>query len=283
MPPYNGIGANEYIVDITHEVPGPDGKLVPAIDFTSTVDTQFRSELNMWYQTLNVGFRQRISGETDFPCISGERVGMGRSYVKLDGKLDYDAWCEGIRQGRCYVSEGKSHLLDLKVNDVAVGENGSELRLAQPGSITASVKVAALLDEKPAPPRRFSWNIEHARIAGTREVPVELVVNGYPVARKTIVADGKMRDVTLDAKIERSSWVAVRILPSSHSNPVFVLVDGKPIRASKQSAEWCLKGVDQCWSQKERTYKPAEMDDARAAYAHAREVYKKRLAECEVD
>ena len=284
VPPYNGIGANEYIVDITHEVPGPDGKLVPAIDFTSTVDTQFRSELNMWYNTLNCGFRQRISGETDFPCITGERVGLGRSYVKLDGKLDYDAWCEGIRQGRAYVSEGKSHLIDFKVADLPVGEMGSELKLKQPGTVRATVKAAALLEEKPGPKRgSLPWSIEQARIEGTREVPVELIVNGYPVARKTIVADGKLRDVELEAKVERSSWVAVRILPSSHSNPVFVLVDGKPIRASKRSAEWCLKGVDQCWSQKERTYKPAEMDDAKAAYAHARDTYRKILAECEVD
>ena len=26
VPPFNGIGANEYIVDVTHELPGPDGK-----------------------------------------------------------------------------------------------------------------------------------------------------------------------------------------------------------------------------------------------------------------
>ena len=88
VPPFNGIGANEYIVDVTHEVPGPDGKPVPAVDFISTVDTPYVWELNIWYHTLNVGFRTRISGETDFPCIYGERVGLGRSYVKLDGKLD---------------------------------------------------------------------------------------------------------------------------------------------------------------------------------------------------
>ncbi len=296
IPPYNGIGANEYIVDITHEVPGPDGKLVPAIDFTSTVDTHYRSELNMWYHTMNCGFRQRISGETDFPCISGERVGMGRSYVKLDGKLDYDQWCEGIRQGRCYVSEGKSHLLNFtasnvpqpneraSITTVAVGERGSELKLARPGTVELKVKVSALLDETPASARgRFSWNLESARVGKSREVPVEVVVNGYPVASQNVTADGRMQDLTFTIKVERSSWVALRILPSSHTNPIFVTVDGKPIRASKRSAEWCLKGVDQCWSQKERFYKPAEMEDARLAYAHARETYKKILAECDVD
>jgi hypothetical protein len=255
MPPYNGIGANEYIVDITHEVPGPNGKLVPAVDFTSTVDTQYRSELNMWYHTLNCGFRQRISGETDFPCISGERVGMGRSYVKLDGKLDYDQWCEGIRDGRCYVSEGKSHLINFTAANVpqsnegppattaAVGERGSELKLARPGTLELKVKVSALLDETPAPVRgRFSWNLESARVGQSREVPVEVVVNGYPVASTNVTADGRMQDLTFTIKVERSSWVALRILPSSHTNPIFVLVDGKPIRASKRSAEWCLKG-----------------------------------------
>jgi hypothetical protein len=290
IPPYNGIGANEFVVDVTHEVPGPDGKPVPAMDFTSTVDTSPFAELNMWYHVLNCGFRQRISGETDFPCIYGERVGVGRSYAKLDGKLDYDQWCESIRQGRCYVSDGRSHLLEFKANagaaSVAVGEKGSELRLAQAGPVRLAAKVAARLDEQPNPEanvRRFPWHLERARIAGTREVPLEVVVNGYPVAKKTIVADGEMQDVTFDVKLERSSWVALRIFPSSHTNPIFVLVDGKPIRASKRSAEWCLKGVDQCWSQKERTYDADEKEDARQAYDHARQTYRRILAESEVD
>jgi hypothetical protein len=38
--------------------------------------------------------------------------------------------------------------------------------------------------------------------------------------------------------------------------------------------EWCLKGVDQCWSQKQRFIKAEEMDDANAAYEHARRVYR---------
>jgi hypothetical protein len=125
VPPFDGIGANEYIVDVTHRVEGPDGKLVPAVDFLSTVDTPYVWELNMWYHTLNAGFRTRISGETDFPCIYGERVGLGRSYVKLGDKLDFDAWCEGIRRGQNYVGDGRSHLIDFKVNDVLVGEKGS--------------------------------------------------------------------------------------------------------------------------------------------------------------
>ena len=151
VPPFSGIGANEYLVDVTHEVPGPDGTPIRAVDFLSTVDTPYVWELNIWYHTLNCGYRTRISGETDFPCIYGERVGLGRSYVKLAGKLDFDAWCEGIRQGRNYVGDGRSHLMDLQVGEVAVGENGSELRLPQAGRVKVKVRAAARLSEKPDP------------------------------------------------------------------------------------------------------------------------------------
>ncbi|MEP6755238.1 MAG: CehA/McbA family metallohydrolase [Chthonomonadales bacterium] len=284
IPPYNGIGANEYIVDVTHLVEGPDGSMVPAVDFISTEDTQPVAELNMWYHTLNCGYRTRASGETDFPCIFGERVGIGRSYVKLDGKLDFDSWCEGIRNGRCYVSDGMSHLMDFKVGERNVGEQGSELNLAAPRIVHVSAMVAARLPATPdiAAMRRFPWTLEHARKNGN-EVPVEVIVNGKQAGFKWIKADGALQEVSFDVPIERSSWVAMRILPSSHTNPVFVVVGGKPIRASKKSAEWCLKGVDVCWQQKQRTYAAAEQSDARSAYEHAREAYRKILSECEVE
>src|SRR4051812_34134687 len=137
----------------------------------------------MWYHVLNVGYRTRASGETDFPCIFGERVGLGRSYVKLNGKLDFDEWCEGIRRGANYVGDGHSHLMEFKVNEAAVGENGSELALAEPQTIHASAKVAAMLDETSPGPKHWRpnqkpyWNVERARIGETREVPVELIVN----------------------------------------------------------------------------------------------------------
>ena len=273
---------------MAHEVPGPDGRPVPAVDFLSTVDTPWPWELNIWYHTLNTGFRTRISGETDFPCIYGERVGLGRSYVKLPKPWTYADWCEGIRSGRNYVSDGASHLLDFKVNDTRMGEG--ELRLDGPATVHISARVAARLGEKaddrirraPVSEKPY-WHIERARIADTREVPVEVLVNGQPVAVKNITADGKFNDVAFDVKLDRSSWLALRILPSSHTNPIFALVAGKPVRASKQSAEWCRKAVEQCWSQKERTYAEPEKADARAAYDHAREVYDRLVSESAAD
>jgi hypothetical protein len=149
-----------------------------------------------------------------------------------------------------------------------------------------SAKVAALLDRtaSPIPARgRFRWHLERARLGDTREIPVELVVNGSPVAKKIIIADGDMQDVVFDVDIQRSSWVAMRIFPSSHTNPIFLIVDNQPIRASRRSAEWCLKGVDQCWSQKEQTYKPEEIEEAKLAYEHARQRYRSILSESPIE
>jgi hypothetical protein len=108
---------------------------------------------------------------------------------------------------------------------------------------------------------------------------LEIVVNGAPVASQRIVADGTLRTLSFDVAIDRSSWIAARILPSSHTNPVFALVDGQPVRTSRRSVEWCVNAVNQCWTQKSPQIRSAELANARAAYDHARQVYQQRLAE----
>ena len=99
--------------------------------------------------------------------------------------------------------------------------------------------------------------------------------------------------------------MAARILPSSHTNPIFVVVGSKPIRAFRRSVEWCLESVEQCWRNKERFISEKEMEGAKESdpppppprltcclltadgvcrdYEHARKVYRERLKECEVD
>ena len=84
MAKFDGIGANEYVMSVTHG----------AVDFISAGDTPIPWELNIWYHTLNTGFRTRISGETDFPCIYDDRVGMARTYAKIDGPLDFTTFAE---------------------------------------------------------------------------------------------------------------------------------------------------------------------------------------------
>jgi hypothetical protein len=98
-----------------------------------------------------------------------------------------------------------------------------------------------------------------------------------------IEADGSMKDLSFEVEVGQSSWLAVRILPSAHTNPIWVSVGGKPVRASRRSIQWCLDSVEQCWKNKERFLKGAEHGQGVAAYDHARKVYRERLAEASGD
>jgi len=168
------------------------------------------------------------------------------------------------------------------------------LRLDAPKTVRATVRAAALLDEDPENPEKKAirerplnqqpyWHVERARIGATRRVPVEVVVNGYPRGAVEIEADGSLQDVRFDVPIEQSSWIAVRIFPSSHTNPVFVEVAGRPVRASRRSAEWCIKAVDQCWKSKKGQIRQKERPEAEAAYDQAREAYQRILEESSAD
>jgi len=278
IPAFDGIGANEYVVDVTHD----------AVDFISAGDTPYLSELNIWYHTLNVGFRTRISGETDFPCMTDDRVGEGRTYAKVDGPLSYRGFIEAVRTGRSYVSDGRSHLMDFRVDGTEMGTRGGEVRRERAGPVRVALKVAAWLPAAPdddirsrAPKEKPYWDLRRARIGQGREVPVEVVVNGRPLARRNVVADGTIQPLELEVPIEGSSWIAARILSSSHTNPIFVIVGGQPIRASRRSAQWCLDAVNQCWSQKKARTAASEREEAQNAYDHARQVYERLRAECE--
>lgn len=301
MPPFDGIGANEYIMSVAHE----------ACDFISTVDTPAIWELNIWYHTLNCGFRTRISGETDFPCIYGERVGLGRVYVQLDPdeELDFDAWVNGLQDGRSYCGDGMSHVVKFEASSggqedkntkqkVRLGWPGSDgevsqLSLDQPGKVAVSTSVAAMLEAEPTDRTRWIqsqrldakpyWHIERCRIGESRKVKVELVVNGHAVAHQEIEADGSVQDLEWDVDIKESSWMAVRILPSVHTNPIFVEVDGKPVRASRKSAQWCRQAIDVCWKSKQTQIRESEKAAAKRAYDEAAKIFEEIASESSDD
>jgi hypothetical protein len=200
-----------------------------------------------------------------------------------------------LKDGRSYCCDGLSHLYDFKINNLAVGEKGlnnrnSVLGVKKGEKLAINVNAAALLEDAPREDIRSRpldqkpyWHIERARIGDSQMVPVELIVNGQAVAKTEINADGTTQALTFDYTPERSAWVALRIFPSSHTNPIFVEVDGQPIRASQKSAQWCLDSVDACWKSKVNNIRPAEREAAAAAYDVAREAYRKILSESHDD
>ncbi|MEZ2346067.1 CehA/McbA family metallohydrolase [Terriglobus sp. RCC_193] len=280
IPPMDSIGTQEAIIDVTHGY----------VDFLSGCDSLPVAELNAWYHMLNCGFRMAMLGETDFPCMSDGRMGAGRSYVKLatrpNGNLGYTSWIAGLFKPHQYCGDGRSHILECRVNGKPLSD--SDLVLESGGNINVEVLVAARLEPKltsETKARRANesgYDIEKARIGNTQKVPLELIVNGVPAATVNIVADGVPRIVRLKANITRSSWWALRILPSLHTHPSFVQVDHKPIRASKRSAEWCRACVDKVWEVKSPFIRESEHPEAAAAFEHARKIYEKIATECEV-
>jgi hypothetical protein len=281
VPRFDMMGANEFVVDVAHG----------AVDFVSGAEFHPTTELNFWYHALNCGFSTPMIGETDFPCIY-ERAGSGRTYVRLSepplGEAGFRAWLEGVRTGRCYFGDGRSHILEFAVNGLGPGTQA--LQLAKPGRVTVTAQVAAWLEEAPVDPDEdhltpvhLYWHLERARVPGTRRVPIELVVNGVPRARREITADGQVRSVEFEVDVDESAWLAVRILPSVHTAPVVVKVGGRPVRASRRSAQWSLDCIDVLWAEKQHRIRGPERDSARAAYDQARAVYRRILAECRAD
>ncbi|MEG9436358.1 CehA/McbA family metallohydrolase [Edaphobacter sp. HDX4] len=282
MPPFNSMGANEFIADVTHE-----GK----IDFISGCDLWPFAELNIWYHTLNCGYRTAFAGETDFPCLTDSCVGGGRSYARLisapEGDDGYSRWLDTLLHGSSYFGDGRSHLFGFTV--AGESRSGELIRLNSSAEIEVAAMVCARLEPQPneetiviqhaSPYNKPYWHIERARIGESRRVSVELIMNGRAVDRTEIEADGSMQSVRFQVRVRKSSWIALRIYPSSHTNPIFVQVSGKPVRASRKSAVWCRAAVDVCWQQKRQRIRPSELSAAAAAYEHARRAYDQIIAE----
>ncbi len=286
IPEMNGVGAMEICVSTVAGV----------CDFISAMDTRRIQEWNTWYHLLNCGFPLKVSGETDFPCMSSRRVGQGRVYVHLgkDAKLDFDTWCKGLAEGRSYVSDGYAHVPRMEVGGVSPG-NG-DLQLDQPGVVTVLAEVAfapqtpegvAYGTQTSAAGRAVTGDtviLHRERSAGwvsggDREV--EIIVNGRPLMKKTVPADGQLHKIEATIPMNQSSWVAVRQFPQLHSNPVNVIIAGKPIRAARDSARWCVEMTELLWKNRQGNIAADERGEAKLAFDRAIEVLKRIEAESE--
>jgi hypothetical protein len=285
IPELNSVGAQEVFVTTAQGL----------CDFISAMDTARIPEWNCWYHIMNCGFPLKVSGETDFPCMSGARVGQGRVYVQLGEveRVDFTDWCTGLAKGRSYVSDGYAHALEFTVDGKSAGQS---VDLAKAGKVAVKAKVAFASEtplgiahggEVPREAAPFvgdtvtlhgpKYADEARRKGGTRRV--ELIVNGNVVASKDVPADDKIHDVSFGVPIERSSWVALRQFPQMHTNPVSVHVAGQPIRASRQSALWCAACIEQLWRARGKVIAADERDAAQATFLKAIETYRKIAAE----
>jgi hypothetical protein len=270
-PAMDGGGAMEIFVSTSEGV----------CDFISAMDTARIPEWNTWYHLLNCGYPLKLSGETDFPCMSSRRVGQGRVYVQLGDvqEVNFVDWCRGIAAGRSYVSDGYAHATSFTVDGTTPGKE--DISLAAPASVIAETTVAFAAEQPRAvaygtlqPPTGKRTVGDTVNLHAPRDTDfvkggerlVEIIVNGQVAASQNVPADGKPHDLKFEIPIQQSSWIAVRQFPQLHTNPVNVIVSAKPIRASRGSALWCAESVRLLWKNRNRFIAESERPAAKETY-----------------
>jgi hypothetical protein len=147
--------------------------------------------------------------------------------------------------------------------DVSLSQSGSVKIQAQVAFASATPLGTANGGQVPTGPNRL----------------VELVVNGQVVASQEVPADDQVHELSFTETIDRSSWVALRQFPQLHTNPVNVIVGGKPIRASRKSALWCIGTIEQLWRVRGQGILDSEREEAQATFQRAIEQYRRIAAE----
>lgn len=284
VPDMNGGGAIEIMVSTAEGV----------CDFISAMDTARIPEWNTWYHIMNTGFPLKVSGETDFPCMSSQRVGQGRVYVQLGkrNELQFTDWIRGVQAGRSYVSDGYAHALEFKVNGA---NSGDSISMVSPGQVEVTSKVAfaeeipmgvAYGNQNSPQGRRLTGDTIELHLERSRDFEikgsrlVELVVNGKVLQSKKVPADGREYELKWTVKIDRSSWIALRHFPQMHTNPVNVIIGGKPIRASRSSALWCAESIRNLIENRMRFISDTEKTEALKTFNKAIATYEKIAGEC---
>ncbi|MEX1254313.1 MAG: CehA/McbA family metallohydrolase [Dehalococcoidia bacterium] len=186
---------------------------------------------DLWYRLLNCGLRLPATAGTDtFMNVAAGGVfsnppAGNRVFVRVDGNFTTESWCEGVRQGRTFVTNGP--ILRLKVAGHDIGETID----AQPGEGLA-VEAEA---ESFAPMER-----------------IELIVNGRIVASAEAFSGGRAATLRYNLSVRETCWLALRAIGPAdplvlggdlfaHSSPIYVTVRDTPLPCAEDAAyfvEW---------------------------------------------
>ena len=216
------------------------------------------------YAVWNNGLRvTAVGGEDSISNLHRSKlVGSVRTYVYTGEQgLDMDAWFEGLRAGRAFVSTGP--LVELTVNGMMPGETVS---LPENGG---TIEIAASV--------RSITPLERLLLVFNGEVVEEI-----PLGARTSA------DIQRTIQVTQSGWLHLRaagtpgdrypldaVYAQGFTNPVWITVGGRPPR-SLESAEYSIRWIDklremaEAWpgwrSQVERDHVFAQFAEARAIY-----------------
>lgn len=223
--------------------------------------------IKAYYKLLNCGFRIGLAAGTDYPCNNNEPLGSLLTYVKVNNGLTYRKWIEGIKEGKTVISRnGHNEFLELTVN----GEYtpGDEIKLNAKDTIDIEVK----------------WTTTD-ELTGR----IELVSNGKVVSSQEGTSrPGEPLLLKVARKTNESGWVCARRMSEhgheTHTAPVYVSVNDKPVRASVEDAEFFVSWIDNILKNiqsggKWNRYFPNDLTEVQKRYRKARDIYKKIAVE----
>ena len=232
------------------------------IDFLSEDVWLNDAAVNAYYKILNCGFRIGWAAGTDFPCNNSRPIGSLLTYVQIkDQPITYRKWIDGIKNGRTVVTtNGHVEFLNLKINGTS--GPGDEIKMKEKKPVEVDVV----------------WS--SSRILTGK---IEIVCNGKVVASQEGTA---MPDLPVHLKamvpVGESSWICARRMDDtghqSHTAPVYISLNDKPVRASAEDADYFVKWIDNIilniapggpWNQ----YFTHDLETVQKRYQKARAVY----------
>lgn len=225
--------------------------------FTENGWTEFGFQT--YYCLLNCGFRLRVTGGTA-SGVHPVPLGHGRVYVHCGETFDYDTWMENLNLGHSFVTQGP--LVNVRFNK----------RL--PGTAWQSDEAESTI--------RISGRIESLQPLRAIEVirNGEVARSSKPQAIRT--ADGVyVSNVDASVTVTGSGWVALRCFENrpagkvvfAHTNPVYVNVEGMPLRPRKDRVKFFVQRMDEEIERNTGVLDDAAVDEFR----QAREIYQKLL------
>jgi hypothetical protein len=215
--------------------------------------------LENYYALLNCGFRMRPTAGTA-SGVHPVPLGFGRVYVHLPEGFSYEAWMEGLNEGRSFVTTGP--MLFAETNAMSPGHT---FRQEAPGEMSYRVK-GSVVSENPL-------------------TSIEIVKNGEvcgsPSLQNQRGSRGEYRtefDVTVP--VDSSSWIAVRCFEKTeqhrvrfaHTGPVHVDVPEKPLLPREEQIQFLIDRVTEQIERNEGVLPEAAVEEYKFAMKKYEEI-----------
>ncbi len=216
----------------------------------------------VYYHVLNCGLRIPPSAGSASGVLPNP-VGYDRVYVHTDPELSYSEWWQGLKAGRCFVT------------------NGPLLLCRADGQLPGHV----FQSDTP-------MEIEiHGELASNDHVPaLDIVQDGAVVSTVPLTRADATRGVA-SVKFDRSGWFLVRAVTDrtdtfrfASTGPFYVEIGDSPTRISRRSVQFFVDWLAERGQRVRQNLKdPAKLRDVLVHHDNAKRFWQDRLKQANAD